>query len=74
MVVKSGQIKNDECDITGIVTNVEAVTNLLLDKSNDCSFNILYDLLYCDIHLTIILEPPRIDYMGIGVLCTTNIL
>ena len=44
-VIKSGQI-SDECDITAFVTNVEAVTNLLLDKSNDCSFNILWDWTY----------------------------
>ena len=56
------------------VTNVEAVTNLLLDKSNDCSFNILWDLLYCDIHLTIILELPHIDCMGIGYYAQLNIL
>ena len=44
-VLKSGQI-SDECDITAFVTNVEAVTNLLLDKSNDCSFNILWGWTY----------------------------
>ena len=71
LVIKSGQIENDEYDITGFVTYVEAVTNLLLDKLNDCSFNILCNLLYCNIHLTI-LKLPHIDYMEIGLLCTTK--
>ena len=71
MVIKSGQIESDECDITGFVTYVEAVTNLLLDKLNDCSFNILCNLLYCSIHLTI-LKLPHIDFMRIEVLRTTK--
>ena len=69
--MKSDQIKKDECEMPGFANYVEAATDLLLDKLNDCNFNILYNLLYCDIHVAI-LKLPYIHLLGIGVLCATK--
>ena len=51
---KVSTAKNDKCNIPKSVTYVEEVPDLLLDKLNNWTFNILCNSLYCNIHITIL--------------------
>ena len=53
------------------VTYVESITDLLLHKLNDSTFTIPCNLLYCNVHLTI-LKRPDIYQTGIWALYKTK--